>query len=362
MTTPAGWTAAAIREAIRARGTTIYRLAKAHGFRQKNALAISLVARNRQPKAHRIIADFLGLSLHELWPHWYEPGKYRDTSRDRKTPADVFERILERIARGERLAAICREAGQPSGPTIRAYCKANPRFWERWIAAMGRRRGVPVPAAAAIADEVLERAAAGERVSTMPLADRHVVARRRRLDPEFAARWRETLSDGRSGARLSRSRAERVLAAVQAGQLPKKQRVASYHAVMRLRAIDAAFAARFTAARRQAAATAIRSSSTRQLSPAEVWRVVEDAVRNVPFEARDDIRGDLMVALLEGRVAPEAARPAARELMTAWNRQFARRDISMDAEIGDGLTLAGIVSDGSFDASGTGIRVTTIQI
>lgn len=36
-----------------------------------------------------------------------------------------------------------------------------------------------------------------------------------------------------------------------------------------------------------------------------------------------------------------------------------RRDLSMDADLGDGLTLGGIVSDGSFDASGTGIRVAT---
>ena len=55
-----------------------------------------------------------------------------------------------------------------------------------------------------------------------------------------------------------------------------------------------------------------------------------------------------MAALLSGEVAIAEAQAATRQLVGDWNRQLARRDVSMDAEIGDGgFTLAGMIADPS---------------
>jgi lambda repressor-like predicted transcriptional regulator len=67
-------TPAEIRAAIQARGTTINQLSADHGLR-RNALATSLTHKYRQPKHHRIIADFIGLALWKVWPDLYRPGE-----------------------------------------------------------------------------------------------------------------------------------------------------------------------------------------------------------------------------------------------------------------------------------------------
>lgn len=73
----------------------------------------------------------------------------------------------------------------------------------------------------------------------------------------------------------------------------------------------------------------------------------------------DDIKSDIVLGLLTGEIRPDGAKAAASQAMLTYNRMFGRRDISMDADLGDGFTLAGIVSDGSFDVGESGIRVAT---
>jgi hypothetical protein len=81
-------------------------------------------------------------------------------------------------------------------------------------------------------------------------------------------------------------------------------------------------------------------------------------VRHVWPEARDDVRADLYLALLDGSVSAESAASAVRGLVTAWNRQFARRDISFDQELGEGesLTFGGLVTSSDSDGP-AGVRI-----
>lgn len=64
-----GWHPQDILAAVRKRGTTLRALGRVHGF-STNALNVALT--KRFPNAHVVIARFLGVSLHELWPHWYD--------------------------------------------------------------------------------------------------------------------------------------------------------------------------------------------------------------------------------------------------------------------------------------------------
>lgn len=55
---------------VRRRGSSLRRLSREAGFAPStvNASLYKL-----HPKAHAVIADFLGFRRHELWPHWYGP-------------------------------------------------------------------------------------------------------------------------------------------------------------------------------------------------------------------------------------------------------------------------------------------------
>ena len=65
------WHRQDIIAAVRKRGTSLAQLATDHGY-DRGTLTRSLYSK-RYPKAHAIIAAFLGQSRHELWPHWYGP-------------------------------------------------------------------------------------------------------------------------------------------------------------------------------------------------------------------------------------------------------------------------------------------------
>ncbi len=322
-------------------------------------------------------------------------------------PDEVFERILTRVAQGERVRAICAEPGQPNQRYIFEHRKANPDFARRWAAALGRRSGSRIDPA--LFEQVLRRVIRGENVVDvcrepgMPCYD--AVLKHRRRNRSFAARWDDAVGrkaripdheieavltrlqrgerltkvcrepgmpglrtihklrqkspeldkrfgdamGARRGALVERnpSRLEDYLAAAREGRGSfHLNRLLGHKTLQRLRTMDPSFAARVDEARQAGRAIMASATTARKLSPDEVWRVVESAVRNVPEYARDDIRGDLMMALLEGRVSADQAGSAVRGLVTAWNRQFSRRDISMDAELGDGdgLTFGGLVA------------------
>lgn len=275
-----------------------------------------------------------------------------------------FDRVLIRLRRGERLTAICREPGMPSYEAVMMRRRRDVVFAARFAEAIGRSSRYRVSQAEI--DRVRERVALGERIVAVcaepGMPSYNAVKGYRKRHPDQEAAW-ATAMGSRRGAFVDRQpeRINAFLNAAKAGtDTGKLDRLIGGKSQHRLRRVDPLFAARYDEARTAGRIVIVRAASARKLSPTEAWTVVESAVRHVPPYARDDIRGDLMVALLEGKVAPENARAATRDLVTAWNRQFARRDISMDAEMGedgDGFTFGALISDGTFDATGTGIRV-----
>jgi len=64
-----GWHHADIIAAVRKRGTNLSRLSLAHG--KADSTLRSALHKPRSP-SNRIIADFLGVPLHKLWPAWFD--------------------------------------------------------------------------------------------------------------------------------------------------------------------------------------------------------------------------------------------------------------------------------------------------
>lgn len=50
------------------------------------------------PAGNKAIADFLGLSLHELWPHWYDQQDQRLTSYGRENLARSHQSVTAKTA------------------------------------------------------------------------------------------------------------------------------------------------------------------------------------------------------------------------------------------------------------------------
>ncbi|WP_082167649.1 helix-turn-helix domain-containing protein [Methylobacterium aquaticum] len=66
-----GWHQQDILAAIRKRDATMASLSRKHGFKPG---VLRSVFYKRWPKGQRIVAEFLGVPVEELWPHWYGPG------------------------------------------------------------------------------------------------------------------------------------------------------------------------------------------------------------------------------------------------------------------------------------------------
>jgi Ner family transcriptional regulator len=62
------WHPQDIIAAVRKKGSSLQRLGLDSGF---GRTTFNRALSQRFPNAHAIIAAFLGLSRHELWPHWY---------------------------------------------------------------------------------------------------------------------------------------------------------------------------------------------------------------------------------------------------------------------------------------------------
>lgn len=77
-----GWHPQDIIAAVRKRGSSLARLSRENGF-SRNTCNRALT--ERFPNAHAIIADFLGLRRHDLWPRWYR----RDDSPRFKARTDL---------------------------------------------------------------------------------------------------------------------------------------------------------------------------------------------------------------------------------------------------------------------------------
>jgi Ner family transcriptional regulator len=65
-----GWHQQDILAEVRKRGATISSLSRDHGL-SRGTLQTAFY--KRYPRGQRIIAEFLGLTCHELWPHWFGP-------------------------------------------------------------------------------------------------------------------------------------------------------------------------------------------------------------------------------------------------------------------------------------------------
>lgn len=68
--TKTGWSHNRILFEVRERGTSLMQLARENGY-ARNTLHTSLY--KRHPAAHAVIVRFLGVSRHDIWPHWYGP-------------------------------------------------------------------------------------------------------------------------------------------------------------------------------------------------------------------------------------------------------------------------------------------------
>lgn len=72
---PKGWHREDIKAAIRKRGTTLEALSEANGLDKR---ACSLALLRPYFSAEWVIAEFLGLSPRQIWPHRYDAdGTYR---------------------------------------------------------------------------------------------------------------------------------------------------------------------------------------------------------------------------------------------------------------------------------------------
>lgn len=67
--TKAGWHPQDIIAAVRKRGSTLQTLSRQHGF---NRITFNKSVTMRFPRAHQIIADFLGVPRQEIWPQFYD--------------------------------------------------------------------------------------------------------------------------------------------------------------------------------------------------------------------------------------------------------------------------------------------------
>ena len=66
-----GWHQQDILAAIRKRGETVASLNRLHGYKPG---VLRTVFYKRFPKGQRIVADFIGVPVEELWPAWFGPG------------------------------------------------------------------------------------------------------------------------------------------------------------------------------------------------------------------------------------------------------------------------------------------------
>ena len=65
------WDQPAIQAEIRRRGSSVAELSRNNGL--KGGTLYSAFYK-RWPKGQKLIADYIGKPVEELWPHWYGPG------------------------------------------------------------------------------------------------------------------------------------------------------------------------------------------------------------------------------------------------------------------------------------------------
>ena len=89
------WHAEDIKAAIRKRGVTVSRLGRMNGLHE-SACRAALI--RSQPRAEKVISEFLGVSLHELWPTRY------DANGERRGPRHERDRLSRNRSGSHRLS------------------------------------------------------------------------------------------------------------------------------------------------------------------------------------------------------------------------------------------------------------------
>lgn len=64
-----GWHRADILAGVRKRGSNLAEIARSVGLKRQSMYWAFI---RPQIRANRAIADFLGVSMHELWPQWFD--------------------------------------------------------------------------------------------------------------------------------------------------------------------------------------------------------------------------------------------------------------------------------------------------
>jgi len=73
MTQGKNWHRAEVIAAIRKRDMSLSELSRRHGFTYG---VLHTALRTPYPRYNLIIADFLGLKRHEIWPEWFDESGY----------------------------------------------------------------------------------------------------------------------------------------------------------------------------------------------------------------------------------------------------------------------------------------------
>jgi Ner family transcriptional regulator len=82
-TQPTGWHRAEIIAALRKRGTSLAALGRHHGYADST---LSAALMKPATPANQVIASFLGVSLHDLWPDWFDVQGRRVARKGAPTP------------------------------------------------------------------------------------------------------------------------------------------------------------------------------------------------------------------------------------------------------------------------------------
>lgn len=99
MTRPTqGWHSEDIKAAVRKKGSTL----RAISIDAKLCLDAGTIALKKPfPSAQRAIANFLGLPIHDLWPHWYDQhGQRIDARSTRKASSKPKQSQCKKDAGG----------------------------------------------------------------------------------------------------------------------------------------------------------------------------------------------------------------------------------------------------------------------
>ena len=249
--------------------------------------------------------DKRGLANRAIRDRFAEQARERVLSgrSPRSIPPPIdWDGFLDRLRVGESIKQLMSQPGMPCENRLMKEKRNNPAFRAKLDPIMEVRPGRPIPQTVLL--QVAEALKTGQSVRTMEFltpSRRSSIYRRRQADPAFATLVRPFWFPTRNPLFRTRSHAAR-----------KFDRLAPER-----------FKEQFNAA--------LRSD--------EIYAAVHSATKGLPWEIRDDVAGDLVVAVLDGEVRIDDLPKAVARYRTAHNRMFGGYAPSLDADLGNGFTL-----------------------